>query len=165
MRQVTHALLTRPPLSHSSLRGVQSASFDLHVLGTPPAFILSQDQTLMLNSLLSSPESSGFPSLFALQTFLDFTVLFGLVLSNRFVLWNSSANLFAVFGIFRVALLFICQGSVCCCCSAATLLSYHAARTLSTTFLNFFKFLCFCCFPRNLCCFLLLFSTPGCDLS
>ena len=26
---------------------VVSASFDLHVLGTPPAFILSQDQTLM----------------------------------------------------------------------------------------------------------------------
>ena len=25
-------------------------SFDLHVLGTPPALILSQDQTLMLNS-------------------------------------------------------------------------------------------------------------------
>ena len=48
MRQVTHALLTRPPLSHSSFRGNQSASFDLHVLSTPPAFILSQDQTLML---------------------------------------------------------------------------------------------------------------------
>ena len=47
MRQVTHALLTRPPLSHSSFRGSQSASFDLHVLGTPPAFILSQDQTLV----------------------------------------------------------------------------------------------------------------------
>ena len=30
--QVTHALLTRPP----------------HVLGTPPAFILSQDQTLKI---------------------------------------------------------------------------------------------------------------------
>ena len=26
----------------------KSASFDLHVLGTPPAFILSQDQTLMI---------------------------------------------------------------------------------------------------------------------
>ena len=26
------------------------ASFDLHVLGTPPAFILSQDQTLMFKS-------------------------------------------------------------------------------------------------------------------
>ena len=30
-----------------------SASFDLHVLGTPPAFILSQDQTLMLKFFLS----------------------------------------------------------------------------------------------------------------
>ena len=47
-RQVTHALLTRPPLSHLSFRRSQGASFDLHVLGTPPAFILSQDQTLML---------------------------------------------------------------------------------------------------------------------
>ena len=47
-RQVAHALLTRPPLSHISLRriSVPYASFDLHVLGTPPAFILSQDQTL-----------------------------------------------------------------------------------------------------------------------
>ena len=32
-------LLTLPPLS-------LAGSFDLHVLGTPPAFILSQDQTL-----------------------------------------------------------------------------------------------------------------------
>ena len=48
-RQVTHALLTRPPLSFSSLRpkSLKSiAPFDLHVLGTPPAFVLSQDQTL-----------------------------------------------------------------------------------------------------------------------
>eukprot|EP00042_Codosiga_hollandica_P009402 m.21781 g.21781 ORF g.21781 m.21781 type:complete len:54 (+) comp33149_c0_seq1:276-437(+) len=28
-------------------------AFDLHVLGTPPALILSQDQTLKLNSLES----------------------------------------------------------------------------------------------------------------
>ena len=43
MRQVAHALLTRPPL----IRGPKSSSpFDLNVLGTPPAFILSQDQTL-----------------------------------------------------------------------------------------------------------------------
>jgi hypothetical protein len=27
--------------------------FDLHVLGTPPAFVLSQDQTLKLNLFLS----------------------------------------------------------------------------------------------------------------
>ena len=37
--QVTHALLTRPPLT-------PKGSLDLHVLGTPPAFVLSQDQTL-----------------------------------------------------------------------------------------------------------------------
>ena len=41
--QVTHALLTRPPLT-------PKGSLDLHVLGTPPAFILSQDQTLMFIS-------------------------------------------------------------------------------------------------------------------
>ena len=47
-RQVAHTLLTRPPLSHTVLRRISGpyASFDLHVLGTPPAFILSQDQTL-----------------------------------------------------------------------------------------------------------------------
>ena len=40
--QVTHVLLTRSPLIHP-----QGASpFDLHVLSTPPAFVLSQDQTL-----------------------------------------------------------------------------------------------------------------------
>ena len=47
-RQVTHVLLTRLPLSFP-LAG--KTAFDLHVLGTPPALILSQDQTLMLNSL------------------------------------------------------------------------------------------------------------------
>ena len=52
VRQVTHALLTRPPLSKprkssSKLPSIQRfAPFDLHVLGTPPAFVLSQDQTL-----------------------------------------------------------------------------------------------------------------------
>ena len=35
-----HVLLTRPPLPFPKKR-----TFDLHVLGTPPAFILSQDQT------------------------------------------------------------------------------------------------------------------------
>jgi hypothetical protein len=34
-------LLTRSPLD-------PKISFDLHVLGTPPAFILSQDQTLQI---------------------------------------------------------------------------------------------------------------------
>ena len=59
IRQVTHALLTRPPLS--SIKFIPKESFnrfslDLHVLGTPPAFVLSQDQTLENNfrKLISS---------------------------------------------------------------------------------------------------------------
>ena len=43
--QVTHALLTRSPL----YLGLLPFALDLHVLGTPPALILSQDQTLQLN--------------------------------------------------------------------------------------------------------------------
>ena len=50
--QVPHALLTRPPLSKTRkstsklISNQRFAPFDLHVLGTPPAFVLSQDQTL-----------------------------------------------------------------------------------------------------------------------
>src|SRR5581483_2251243 len=41
--QITHVLLTRSPLEHPASRAFP---FDLHVLSTPPAFVLSQDQTL-----------------------------------------------------------------------------------------------------------------------
>ena len=44
--QVAHALLTRSPLSKLPKN---FTPFDLHVLGTPPAFVLSQDQTLKFN--------------------------------------------------------------------------------------------------------------------
>ena len=47
--QVAHALLARPPLSYTEFRPKASfriTPFDLHVLGMPPAFVLSQDQTL-----------------------------------------------------------------------------------------------------------------------
>ena len=57
--QVTHALLTRPPLSHIRFHSeeiIRQASFDLHVLGTPPAFVLSQDQTLKTIVLIRSPK-------------------------------------------------------------------------------------------------------------
>ena len=49
--QVTNALRTRSPLRSSVL--LQNSSFDLHVLSTPPAFILSQDQTLRKKSPLA----------------------------------------------------------------------------------------------------------------
>ena len=42
-RVCSHALLTRPPL------GI-APPLDLHVLGLPPAFVLSQDQTLKLKA-------------------------------------------------------------------------------------------------------------------
>jgi hypothetical protein len=41
--RVTHPFATLPS------RRIQRLPFDLHVLGTPPAFILSQDQTLRIN--------------------------------------------------------------------------------------------------------------------
>ena len=47
--QVAHVLLTRPPLSYIIFHpkaSVDATPFDLHVLGAPPAFVLSQDQTL-----------------------------------------------------------------------------------------------------------------------
>ena len=51
-RQLAHALLTRPPLTCLSA-STKTHSFDLHVLSTPPAFVLSQDQTLMFSSTLN----------------------------------------------------------------------------------------------------------------
>jgi len=46
--QVTHVLLTRSPLLFfDEPKFDEKEAFDLHVLGTPPAFVLSQDQTLI----------------------------------------------------------------------------------------------------------------------
>ena len=45
MGHMTYALLTRAPLI-SKVASYFLLPFDLHVLGTPPAFTLSQDQTL-----------------------------------------------------------------------------------------------------------------------
>ena len=55
--QITHVLLTRAPL----YRGRSPFSCDLHVLGAPLTFVLSQDQTLQLKfcSLSRSPKALG----------------------------------------------------------------------------------------------------------
>ena len=68
--------------------------FDLHVLSTPPAFILSQDQTL---ELILFPSDSGPKPLGFCSVYCSFFV-------RSFFL--------KFFWIFRVALLFICQGAV-----------------------------------------------------
>ena len=46
--QVAYALLTRLPLTFP-IASYRVRPFDLHVLSTPPAFVLSQDQTLQKN--------------------------------------------------------------------------------------------------------------------
>ena len=54
--QIAHVLLTRSPLIHP-----KASPFDLHVLSTPPAFVLSQDQTLRecLPDIRHTPTKSG----------------------------------------------------------------------------------------------------------
>ena len=56
--RVTHPSATQSQ-NNQSEEILLSASFDLHVLSTPPAFILSQDQTLMLKVLIQ-PEYLAF---------------------------------------------------------------------------------------------------------
>ena len=52
--QITHVLLTRSPLEYPASRAFP---FDLHVLSTPPAFVLSQDQTLQTKT--PTPKGAG----------------------------------------------------------------------------------------------------------
>src|SRR5437588_8309632 len=55
--QVTHVLLTRSRLCPGPKPG---SSLHLHVLSTPPAFVLSQDQTLREELLLHGPQATRF---------------------------------------------------------------------------------------------------------
>ena len=47
LRQITHVLRTLSPLRIFNI-ATEYSPFDLHVLSTPPAFVLSQNQTLRL---------------------------------------------------------------------------------------------------------------------
>ena len=129
MRQVIHALLTRPPLSQSN--SIQKlpliASFDLHVLGTPPAFILSQDQTLVKSVCI------GQESLLAILSLFTVLVCFQTVLKN-----------FSLLRIF-LGLLSIVQLSRFFLCSVSSDSFYILSKALSfvKNFFNFFHFL-FC---------------------
>ena len=53
--QITHVLLTRSPLSPGPKAWF---SLDLHVLSAPPAFVLSQDQTLRERSVCRAKPAS-----------------------------------------------------------------------------------------------------------
>ena len=66
--QVLHVLLSRSPLA-STRRWVP---FDLHVLGAPPAFILSQDRTLRPKYMGLEPVRSSQSSLIGSVRFIWF---------------------------------------------------------------------------------------------
>ena len=114
-RQVTHALLTRPPLSFNPKI---STSFDLHVLGTPPAFILSQDQTLVFDLW---PRSTLLANLFR------FYLSLGFVLFLKFFLWNFQGW----------NILFVYQGA--CFRSVVSDANFYILSHLNLFVNNFFK--------------------------
>ena len=129
IRQVTHALLTRPPLSQWIFHPKTSVSFtpfDLHVLSTPPAFILSQDQTLMFNLCFRTNVSFLFP-FHPLLSQVMVTVF-------RFVFLDAFSITLKEFSRLHYCLIF----KVLRCCFVTALIFYHAAFILSTTFLFFY---------------------------
>ena len=118
--QVAHVLLTRPPLKY--INSIPKyffdiPPFDLHVLGAPPAFVLSQDQTLCLiltalfwllcssltsvcfPYLLSCPSRQGFASLYC----LIFKVLRRFIVQRLYYYITSPSlcqHLFSIFFLF-----------------------------------------------------------------
>ena len=66
------------PVRHSSS---EEDSFDLHVLGTPPAFILSQDQTLHENMWQEVPTNAIPASIYTNTRFIFYSLI--LILNNR----------------------------------------------------------------------------------
>ena len=90
--KVAHALLTRPPLKLNSFQpkpSVAKSPLDLHVLGTPPAFVLSQDQTLKFN-----PSALPFSNVSNSQNQLSFFLAFLLNLCIVFKVRRSRRSLF-----------------------------------------------------------------------
>ncbi|EOM3825109.1 hypothetical protein ACMS8M_001882, partial [Escherichia coli O16:H5] len=71
---VSQTLLTRPPLV-SETASCFLLPFDLHVLGLPPAFNLSHDQTLQFKSLMLKELNFVMNYVFTLETWYSFFVL------------------------------------------------------------------------------------------
>ncbi|EOU55417.1 hypothetical protein WCS_04457, partial [Escherichia coli KTE14] len=71
---VSQTLLTRPPLV-SETASCFLLPFDLHVLGLPPAFNLSHDQTLQFKSLMLKELNFVMNYVFTLETWYSFIVL------------------------------------------------------------------------------------------
>ena len=124
MGQVPHVLLTHPPLAFptSSPKWIcWFSSLDLHVLGTPPAFVLSQDQTLVFKKFewLLIRLFKIFVSNLLLANWLRF--LFGFLHPHTF-----SETLFSFQSTTSVRL------------NQTAFIFYQTLKLLSRTFLNLF---------------------------
>ena len=62
-RQISHVLRTLTPLNFQCIATLK-VPFDLHVLSTPPPFVLSQNQTLHYECLLSAAKAKRLLTIF-----------------------------------------------------------------------------------------------------
>ena len=130
IRQVFHALLTRPPLTYNSL-GFVISPFDLHVLGTPPAFILSQDQTLIIKFISSTSINWLISVYFLFKGFCSLNNSIQYFSSKYLFLLEFSGLHYCLFVkvLFKLSYVVLFD---------TTLLVYHFSFYLSSTFLNYF---------------------------
>ncbi len=131
------------PVRHSTQHPKMPFSFDLHVLSTPPAFILSQDQTLR-NILLLSTASAVFCSFDRVNFYVVFfPVTFQLLRFSFKFTANKNRHPFLspdvgteTYFTSRLSLLLpnflLSQASFC---SRRYLVVYHSCRSLSNLFL------------------------------
>ena len=82
--QVAYVLRTRSPLSHPRIATLLF-SLDLHVLSTPPAFTLSQNQTLRKNLLLKIPIDCSTFCVVIYSSIYRFVGLFSKLLPKKFL--------------------------------------------------------------------------------
>ena len=125
--------------------------FDLHVLSTPPAFILSQDQTLLFQSWSSGRLYRS--RIFWSWSKLNLAFSFFTASLRFFVRSFSFSEIIPLppgsFGIFQGCItVYLSRFSVLpqvffSFPPATTLLSYHARRSLSSTFFYFFPIFLF----------------------
>ena len=124
--RVTHPSATKKPnpLSENSVIG---SPFDLHVLGTPPAFILSQDQTLN-KMVFKEPKSlkSYYRNFSKLQRNLRSSV-------SSFACLRTTKSISGAFRLSR-CLIYKVHAAPC-----GGFLSYHIQFALSRTFFELFQ--------------------------
>ena len=141
----------------------------MHVLSTPPAFILSQDQTLMLKSFVL-PVKSGFLIrnyvliyCFKVASFIEAFLNYSQNLSRFFTVQLSMFVVVIFNSLYILSYLQVVVNNffifLCCRSFATTLISYHVCRFLSTTFLLHR----ICQSPLNTCWF--LWSTSSSRIS